>query len=81
MERGERKMLSAKQLDEFEQNGFLKGDVVLTEVEVKRLREELDLVLDGKSKKKPVSSTNLLDGAEYGMSMSKSETVVQVVNI
>jgi phytanoyl-CoA hydroxylase len=81
IERGERKMLTAKQIEEFEKNGFLKGEVVLTEVEVEHLREELDLVLDGKTKKKPVSSTNLLDGSDYGMSMSKSDTVVQVVNI
>lgn len=74
-------MLTAQQLEQFEQNGFLKGDVMLSDSEVELLREELDIVLDGKSKKKPVSSTNLLDGSEYGMSMSKSETVVQVVNI
>jgi hypothetical protein len=57
-------MLTAKQLEEFELNGFLKGDVMLSEAEVDRLREELELVLEGKSTKKPVSSTNLLDGIQ-----------------
>lgn len=74
-------MLTEKQVEEFEINGFLKGDVVLSEEEVELLREELDKVLDGKSKTKPVSARNLLDGTEYGMAMTKSETVVQVVNI
>ncbi|HEY0829057.1 MAG TPA: phytanoyl-CoA dioxygenase family protein, partial [Bacilli bacterium] len=44
--------------------------------------EELDLVMSGKSVKKPVLNRNLLEGdSEYGMSMSHTATVVQIVNI
>ncbi|WP_127584175.1 phytanoyl-CoA dioxygenase family protein [Paenibacillus koleovorans] len=81
-------MLTGLQVKEFETNGFLKGDVVLSEEEVERLREELDLVLEGKSVKKPVLNRNLkeLDGDESpalydNMKMSVSEKVIQVVNI
>ncbi|MDF2959583.1 MAG: phytanoyl-CoA dioxygenase [Paenibacillus sp.] len=75
-------MLTLDQLKEFDKCGFIKGDVILSDEEVERLREELDLVMNGQSVKKPVLNRNLLDGnSEYGMSMSKKETVVQIVNI
>lgn len=75
-------MLSKEQIAQFDRDGFLKGEVVLSDAEVERLREELDLVMEGKSVKKPVLNRNLLGGeTEYGMSMSKKETVVQIVNI
>jgi phytanoyl-CoA hydroxylase len=76
-------MLTKQQLNEFEEKGFIKGDVVLSEEEVDRLRDELDLVMEGKSVKKPVLNRNLLDDSnqDYGMSMSQSKKVVQIVNI
>ncbi|KKI89839.1 phytanoyl-CoA dioxygenase [Bacillus sp. SA1-12] len=75
-------MLTNEQLKEFEEFGYIKGDVVLSDAEVDKLREELQLVMDGKSVKKPVLNRNLLDGEkDYGMSISKKETVVQIVNI
>lgn len=74
-------MLTKEQMDEFNTNGFIKGDVVLSDAEVDRLREELDLVMSGASVKKPVLNRNLLDSSEMGMSISNKETVVQIVNI
>jgi len=75
-------MLTNEQLQEFDEKGYIKGDVILSEAEVDRLREELDLVMSGKSVKKPVLNRNLVDGEmDYGMSISKKETVVQIVNI
>ncbi|OXM15736.1 phytanoyl-CoA dioxygenase family protein [Paenibacillus herberti] len=78
-------MLNAAQLAEFEKNGFLKGDVVLSDAEVERLREELDLIMEGKSVKKPVLNHNMraeeADSLYKGMKMSVSEKVVQIVNI
>jgi len=75
-------MLTREQIETFDQVGFLKGNVILSDQEVEVLREELDSVMAGKSVKKPVLNRNMLDGnSEYGMSMSKKETVVQIVNI
>jgi phytanoyl-CoA hydroxylase len=83
-------MLNAEQLKEFEINGFLKGDIVLGDEEVERLREELDLVMEGKSVKKPVLNHDLNEGEKgqdkgkglYGdMKMVANEKVVQIVNI
>lgn len=75
-------MLSKEQIGEFEELGFVKGDVILSDAQVERLRDELDLVMAGKSTKKPVLNRNLLDGdLDYGMTISKKETVVQIVNI
>ncbi|MGO4184444.1 phytanoyl-CoA dioxygenase [Paenibacillus sp. FSL A5-0031] len=78
-------MLNAAQLAEFEKNGFLKGDVVLNDAEVERLREELDLVMEGKAVKKPILNHNMreeeADSLYKGMKMSVSEKVVQIVNI
>lgn len=75
-------MLTLDQLEAFDKNGFIKGDIVLSDEEVERLREELELVMNGQSVKKPVLNRNLLDGSsEYGMSISNKETVVQIVNI
>ncbi|MCC3376739.1 phytanoyl-CoA dioxygenase family protein [Cohnella sp. REN36] len=78
-------MLNARQVEEFERNGYLKGDVVLSEAEVERLREELDLVIEGKTVKRPVLNHNMLGGdsdALYkDMKMSVNEKVVQIVNI
>jgi phytanoyl-CoA hydroxylase len=76
-------MLTQAQLDEFHVNGFLKGDVVLSDAEVELLREQLDLVMEGKSVKQPVLNRNLLEYADsgMGMDMKKSEKVVQIVNI
>lgn len=77
-------MLTQAHLDEFHMNGYLKGDVVLSDAEVEVLREELDLVMEGKSVKKPVLNRNLLGDYEEsgtGMEMKKNEKVVQIVNI
>lgn len=76
-------LLTEAQVNEFDQYGYLKGDVVLSDDEVEKLREELDLVMEGKSTKKPVLNRNLLEGgSEYGgMDMKISEKVVQIVNI
>lgn len=75
-------MLTDEQIREFDENGFLKGGVVLSDEEVERLREDLDLVIAGKSVKKPVLNRNMLDGsADYGMTISNRETVIQIVNI
>lgn len=74
-------MLTVEQVEAFERDGFVKGDVVLNDEEVELLRRELDLVLEGGTIKKPVLNRNLADKSEYGMSMEANETIVQVVNI
>ncbi|CAM4075498.1 phytanoyl-CoA dioxygenase family protein [Paenibacillus alkaliterrae] len=75
-------MLSEAQLEEFERNGFIKGDVILSDEEVETLRLELDNVMEGKSVKKPVLSHNMLEGSLYdNMKMTVNERVVQIVNI
>ncbi|UVI28913.1 phytanoyl-CoA dioxygenase family protein [Paenibacillus spongiae] len=76
-------MLTQAQLAEFEKNGFLKGSVVLNDDEVEELREELALVMEGKTVKKPVLNHNMLDGGSLydDMKMTVTERVVQIVNI
>lgn len=76
-------MLTAAQIEEFHQNGFLKGSVVLNDEEVEALRAELDLVMEGKSVKKPVLNHNMLapGGIYDNMKMTVTEKVVQIVNI
>jgi len=77
-------MLTATQIEEFDKNGFLKGGVVLGDDEVERLREELDLVMDGKSVRRPVLNRNMRESEAKPyekMKMSVDEKVVQIVNI
>ncbi|AZN42977.1 phytanoyl-CoA dioxygenase family protein [Paenibacillus albus] len=76
-------MLSQAQIAEFEKNGFLKGDVVLSDAEVEELREELDKVMNGETVKKPVLNHNMLgsDSPYDNMKMVASAKVVQIVNI
>jgi len=74
-------LLSAQQLKEFEENGFVKGDVILNDEEVEFLREQLDLVMEGKSVKKPVLNRDMKDNSEFAMKMAKKDTVVQIVNM
>jgi phytanoyl-CoA hydroxylase len=74
-------MLNADQLKQFDHCGFLKGDVVLSDEQVEMLRLELDLVMEGKTVKKPLLERNMLDDSQYGMSITNKETVVQIVNI
>ncbi len=76
-------MLTEAQIAEFHRNGFLKGDVVLNDEEVEALREELDLVMEGKSVKKPVLNHNMLGNTSLydNMKMTVTERVVQIVNI
>ncbi|MBP1966565.1 phytanoyl-CoA dioxygenase family protein [Paenibacillus aceris] len=74
-------MLSQELIKQFDELGFLKGDVVLSDDEVETLREELENVMEGKSVKKPILNRNMLDNSHYGMTITKKETVVQIVNI
>jgi len=78
-------MLTQAQLAAFEKDGFLKGNIVLNDDEVEALREELDLVMEGKSVKKPVLQHNMLEGGSGSlyddMKMTVNERVVQIVNI
>ncbi|MCM3627698.1 phytanoyl-CoA dioxygenase family protein [Paenibacillus glycanilyticus] len=76
-------MLSQAQIAEFENNGFLKGGVVLSEDEVEELREELGKVMNGETVNKPVLNRDMLnsDSPYDNMKMITSESVVQIVNI
>lgn len=78
-------MLTQDQIEQFDRDGFLKGDIVLSDAEVETLREELRLVMEGKSVKRPVLNRNLLEGENNdlyeNMKMSVNEKVVQIVNI
>jgi len=75
-------LLTEAQIKEFDENGFLKGSVILSDEEVEKLREELDLVMEGKSVKRPVLNRNMLETNLYDrMKMTVNEKVVQIVNI
>ncbi|MBO7748276.1 phytanoyl-CoA dioxygenase family protein [Paenibacillus sp. MWE-103] len=76
-------MLTQSQIEEFDRSGFLKGDIVLDEDEVERLRRELDDVMEGRTVKKPVLNHNMLGGGTLydNMKMTVNERVVQIVNI
>lgn len=75
-------MLTDAQIAEFHERGYILGGQILSDREVDRLRAELDLVMEGKSVKKPVLNRNLLDGSsDYRTEMSKSKQVIQIVNI
>ncbi|WJH34342.1 hypothetical protein N6H14_31570 [Paenibacillus sp. CC-CFT747] len=74
-------MLTNEQIQEFDEKGYLKGGIVLSDAEVEKLREELEMVMEGKSVKKPVHNRNMLDNSHYGMKITKKETVIQIVNI
>lgn len=75
-------MLTPEQIKEFNEKGFIKGDIILNDEEVELLREQLDLVMEGKSVKKPVLNRNMKDGdSEFAMKMFQSDTVVQIVNM
>lgn len=75
-------MLTNDQMKQFEEVGYLKGDVVLSEEVVDLLREELNKVMEGKSTKKPVLNRDMLENnSELGMKMSQNEKVIQIVNI
>jgi phytanoyl-CoA hydroxylase len=81
--REEKEMLSESQIKQFDEQGFLKGDIVLSDSKVEQLREELDKVMAGETVNKPVVNRNLRgkDNNDYGMNMSSNEKVVQIVNI
>ncbi|MBE7467165.1 MAG: phytanoyl-CoA dioxygenase family protein [Planctomycetes bacterium] len=76
-------LLTSAQIDEFHLRGFAKGRRVLDDAEIERLRSEMQLVMEGKSKEKPVLNRNLLGGAsEYGPQADPGKkVVVQIVNI
>lgn len=76
-------MLTKEQVEQFHRDGFIKGSVVLSDEEVEVLRNELDLVMEGKSVKRPVLNHNMLEGGGLydNMKMIVTEKVVQIVNI
>ncbi len=76
-------MLTKEQIEAFDKDGFLKGSVVLSDDEVEALRAELDLVMDGKSVRRPVLNHNMLANQSLydNMKMTVNERVVQIVNI
>ncbi len=77
-------MLSRNAVEEFNAQGFLKGDVILSEAEVDHLNQALDQVLAGQTEQKPVLNRNLLHPAsddQMAMRSSDDETVIQIVNI
>jgi len=76
-------ILSQAQLDEFHIRGFVKGPKVVDDATVERLREEMQTVMEGKSKNQPVLNRNLLGGGktEYGENQESKKVVVQIVNI
>jgi len=67
-------MLTAAQVDDFRQKGFLAGAVVLSDEEIERLRSELDLVIQGETTKKPVLHHNMLGE-------QSEQVVIQIVNM
>ena len=79
-------MLNAQQIEEFATQGFLKGEVILSNEEVDRLNHELDRVLAHQSEQEPVLTRNLLHASSgfndaLESTHPRDETVIQVVNI
>lgn len=77
-------LLNNAQIDEFHLKGFVKCDTpVLDDATVEKLREEMQLVMEGKTKNAPVLNRNLLGGSsEYGAAANPDKkVVVQIVNI
>jgi len=75
-------MLSAEQIQEFHECGFTKGDVILNDSQIKMLLDELQLVMDGKTERKPVLYRDMLASVnEYGEPTGKKEQFIQIVNI
>ncbi len=77
-------ILTQAQLDEFHVRGFVKTGRVLDDATVERLREEMQTVMEGRSKNAPVLNRNLLDPnakTEYGAAPAGKQVVVQIVNI
>ena len=73
-------LLTQDQLDEFHLRGFVKGSRVLDDGQVETLREELRRVMEGRTERKPIRQTNLLDNSEKAKQTGQ-DTIVQVVNI
>jgi ectoine hydroxylase-related dioxygenase (phytanoyl-CoA dioxygenase family) len=75
-------ILSQAQLDEFHIRGFVRGPKVVDDATVEVLRDEMQTVMEGKSKNQPVLNRNLLGGkSEYGDNQESKKVVVQIVNI
>jgi phytanoyl-CoA hydroxylase len=76
-------ILNQAQLDEFHLKGFINGGRVLDDATVEKLREEMQTVMEGRSKNAPVLNRNMLGGAknEYGEVKPSKQVVVQIVNI
>lgn len=77
-------LLTNAQIDEFHLRGFVKcATPVLDDATVEKLREEMQTVMEGRSKNAPVLNRNLLGGSnEYGTSANPDrKVVVQIVNI
>src|SRR5262249_59446780 len=75
-------ILSQAQLDEFHLRGFVKGPRVIDDATVDLLRNEMQTVMEGKSKNQPVLNRNLIGGkTEYGENTESKKVVVQIVNI
>ena len=78
-------ILSQAQLDEFHIRGFVNGGRVVDDATVEVLRDELQKVMEGRSKNQPLLNRNLLDSknkSEYGeQANSGKQVVVQIVNI
>lgn len=77
-------LLTNAQIDEFHLRGFVKSNRrVLDDAQVERLREEMQTVMEGRSKNAPVLNRNLLGGSsEYGQQANaEKKVVVQIVNI
>lgn len=68
-------MLTSSQLDQFNQNGYLRGGRVLTDDQVEELRGELDRVIASKGQPgpQPISLANI--------SRNKEQPIWQIVNI
>lgn len=75
-------LLTQAQLDEFHVRGFVKGPRILDDAEVDRLRDEMQAVMEGRTKNQPVLNRNMLQGrTEYGEAKPTDRVVVQIVNI
>jgi phytanoyl-CoA hydroxylase len=74
-------MLTEDQVKQFDWDGFLVGSVILDDREIEKLRDEIELVLAGKSASKPILNWNISEAQAPTTTVAEKEILIQIVNV